>query len=113
LADVARGCLRSKRVERKQALVGIFQPHLRLLRHELLTQINEAITRVGNKIAMYMQEVEAIGQDQRDTQERSTSYTQDCSLTIPLLTWAQAMILLCTIPGTVDGQPKGFEPRLA
>ncbi len=69
---------------------------------ELLTQIDtldEAITRVSNEIATLMQEVEPAEQDQTEKQKDLCEQEQDPSLSAPLLTWAHAVVLLCTIPG--------------
>lgn len=102
LADLARGRLRAKRAELEQALVGVFKAHHRFLLSELLSQIDtleEAITRVSNEIATRMQEVEPVEQGQADQQESSGSPEPDQSSSQPSLTWAQALTLLCTIPG--------------
>lgn len=102
LAELARGRLRVKRAELEQALVGVFKPHHRFLLSELLTQIDtldEAITRVSNEIATRMQEEEPGEQEPADKREGQGEPGPDQSLSQPPLTWAQAVILLCTIPG--------------
>lgn len=100
LAALARGRLRAKRAELEQALVGVFKPHHRFLLSELLTQIDtleEAITRVSNEIATRMQEAESAEQDDADQAQDGPKPDQSASQ--PALTWAQAVVLLCTIPG--------------
>jgi transposase len=101
LADLARGRLKAKRAELEQALVGAFKPHHRFLLAELLTHIDtldEAITRVSHEIAIHMQEAEAVAQEQTDTQALCEQHC-DPSSSKPALTWEQAIVLLCTIPG--------------
>jgi transposase len=101
LADLARGRLKAKRAELEQALVGAFKPHHRFLLAELLTHIDtldEAITRVSHAIAIHMQEAEAVAQEQTDTQALCEQHC-DPSSSKPALTWEQAIVLLCTIPG--------------
>ena len=68
----------------------------------MLTQIDtleEAITRVSNEIATRMQEVETLEPDDADKKQDQTSPELDQLSAQPALTWAQAIILLCTIPG--------------
>ena len=100
LAELARGRMRAKRAELEQALVGVFKPHHRFLLTELLAQVDtldEAITRVGNEIATRMQEV-SLEQDQAE-QPASSPETEVETDEKPPLTWAQAIVLLCSIPG--------------
>lgn len=102
LADLARGRLKAKRAELEQALVGVFKPHHRFLLTELLTHIDtldEAITRVSNEIATCMQEAEPVEQDDAEKEEDRDGSKPDQSPSQRPLTWAQAVILLCTIPG--------------
>jgi transposase len=102
LAELARGRLRAKRAELEQALVGVFKPHHRFLLSELLTQIDtleEAITRVSNDIATRMQEAEPVEQDDADQGQAQDGPKPDQAASQPALTWAQAVVLLCTIPG--------------
>jgi transposase len=110
LAELARGRLRSKIPALEQALVGVVKPHHRFLLTELFTQIDtldEAIARVSNEIATRMQEEEPARQEPTEQHrdllpgERQETPAED-----PLqagekgpLTWAQAVTLLCTIPG--------------
>ncbi|HKF36360.1 MAG TPA: IS110 family transposase [Ktedonobacteraceae bacterium] len=64
----------------------------------MLTQIDtleEAITGVSNEIATRMQEVELAAQDDADKGQDQDGPKPDQSP----LTWAQAVTLLCTIPG--------------
>jgi transposase len=101
LADLALGRLKAKRAELEQALVGVIKPHHRFLLAELLTHIDtldEAITRVSHEIAIHMQEAESVAQEQTDTQALCEQHCDDSS-SKPALTWEQAIVLLCTIPG--------------
>lgn len=101
LAELARGRMRTKRAELEQALVGVIKPHHHFLLTELLMQVDsldQAITRVSNEIATRMQEEEAVEQDQAELpaslpQESPQPKEQ------PVLTWALAIALLCSIPG--------------
>ena len=114
LADLARGRLRTKRADLEQALVGVFKPHHRFLLSELLTQIDtldEAITRVRNEIATRMQDTEPIEQDQTAKQEDLSEQEQDQSYGTSQLTWAQAVNLLCTIPGKSRRTARGDSRR--
>jgi transposase len=111
LADLARGRLRAKRADLEQALVGVFKPHHRFLLTELLTQIDtldETITRVSNEIATRMQEVEPAEPDQTDKQKSPREQEQDHSRCMPSLTWTQAVVLLCTIPGISQRAAEGI-----
>jgi transposase len=69
---------------------------------ELLTQndtLEEAITRVSNDIATRMQEAEPVEQDDADQGQAQDGPKPDQAASQPALTWAQAVVLLCTIPG--------------
>jgi transposase len=102
LADLARGRLRAKRTELEQALVGVFKPHHRFLLTELLAQIDsleEAITRVSNEIATHMHAQEPAEHDQPEQENVPPDPPADPSTPKPPLTWAMAILLLCTIPG--------------
>ena len=102
LAELARGRLRAKRTELEQALVGVFKPHHRFLLTELLAQIDsleEAITRVSNEIATHMHAQEPAEYEQPEQQDVPPDPPADPSTPKPPLTWALAILLLCTIPG--------------
>jgi transposase len=86
----------------EQALVGVFKPHHRFLLTELLAQIDsleEAITRVSNEIATHMHAQEPAEHDQPEQQHVPPDAPADPSTPKPPLTWALAILLLCTIPG--------------
>ena len=96
LAELARGRMRGKRAQLEQALVGVLKPHHRFMITELLCQIDqldEAIGRVGQEIAARMHACDQ-AQQPEDTAQQQVQPEQH-----PPLTWAQAIVLLCTIPG--------------
>lgn len=109
LAELARGRMRAKRAELEQALVGVFKPHHRFLLTELLAQadtLDEAITRVGNEIATWMREVSSEqGQDKPQASSPEPAVEIDAK---PPLTWAQAIVLLCSIPGISQRAAEGI-----
>lgn len=101
LAELARGRMRAKRAELEQALVGVFKPHHHFLLTELLMQIDsldQAIIRVSNEIATRMQEEETVEQDQAEP-AASLPPESPRPKEQPVLTWALAIALLCSIPG--------------
>jgi transposase len=58
------------------------------------------LSRVSaTRIATRMQEVETVEPDDADKKQDQTSPELDQSAAQPVLTWAQAIRLLCTIPG--------------
>jgi transposase len=121
LAGLARGRMRAKRAELEQALVGELKPHHRFMIAELLRQIDqldEAIGRVGQEIATRMRSFDQAQQPEASSQQpvqpeqqlpRTASQRTPKAGEIagePVqpeqqlsLTWAQAIVLLCTIPG--------------
>jgi transposase len=107
LADLARGRMRAKRAQLEEALVGTIKEHHRFLLREALQHIDtldQAITRVGQEIEARMCPAEALLEDKTvavetvqkpiDTPESQPETQEDQALT-----WVQAIILLCTIPG--------------
>lgn len=102
LADLARGKMRAKLPALEEALVGVIKPHQKFLLAELLRQfdsLSEAIGNVGNEIAAWMD---------RQTPPELVPAPEQSQLPSPMpvqeepkqpLTWAQAVALLCTIPG--------------
>ncbi len=96
LAELARGRMRGKRAELEQALVGVLKPHHRFMIAELLRQIDqldEAIGRVGQEIAARMHASDQTQQPEDPAQQQVQPDQRQP------LTWAQALVLLCTIPG--------------
>ena len=63
---------------------------------------------MSNEIATRMQEGEPAEQDQTEEQKDLCEQEQDPSPTTPLLTWAQAVVLLCTIPGISQRAAEGI-----
>jgi transposase len=108
LAGLARGRLKSKRAELEQALVGSLKPlhHFLLGEHlRLIDSLDEAIGRVGRQIETRMREPEDTPAEQTagvepSQQEESRAAAQPAEQEEqPALTWAQAIVLLCSIPG--------------
>ena len=85
-----------KRAQLEQALVGVLKPHHRFMIAELLRQIDqldEAIGRVGQEIAARMHACDQTQQPEEAAQQQVQPVQRQP------LTWAQALVLLCTIPG--------------
>jgi len=112
LADLARGRLKAKRAQLEEALVGTLKPHHRFMLTEHLTLIDtldEAITRANQEIAQRLdpppdpsrESAPQAAEDQEPATESSPaqnpaqSHVPDTSS----LSWAQAIVLLCSIPG--------------
>ena len=127
LADLARGRLKAKRAQLEEALVGTLKPHHRFMLIEHLGHVDlldKAIARVGAEIEARM------GPDEPSEPEPSPSADQsepeqspadrqpepepspsDCQPEPPLqqpLTWAQAVVLLCSIPGISQRAAEGI-----
>jgi len=105
LADLARGRLKAKRAELEQALVGTLKPHHRFLLKEHLAHIDtldQAMVRVGAEIAALMRPFEQAELSETHPDE-PTPETQEQSLT-----WAQAIVLLCSIPGISQRAAEGI-----
>jgi transposase len=108
LAGLARGRLRAKRAELEQALVGELKLHHRFLLGEhlrLIDTLDEAIRRVGQQIEARRSLPEATQQKQTaaveasQQQDTEVAEQQEVQEEQPELTWAHAIVLLCTIPG--------------
>jgi transposase len=109
LAGLARGRLKSKSAELEQALVGTLTPlhHFLLGEHlRLIDSLDEAIQRVGQQIETRMRELEDPSAEQttgvapsRQQEEGGTVDQPSEQEEQPALTWAQAIVLLCSIPG--------------
>lgn len=101
LANLAKGKMRAKLAALEEALVGVIEPHQQFLLTELLAQLDSldaAITRVGNEIATWM-ERDRLASPQPTSQQDEPK---------KLLTWAQAVVLLCTIPGISQRAAQGI-----
>jgi transposase len=109
LADLAKGWLKAKRTQLEEALVGVLKPHHRFLLTEhlsLIDTLDEAITRVSQEIAQRLdpppnpdQPPASPTQDQEGELSVSQSADPDQGSDPPRLCWAQAIVLLCSIPG--------------
>lgn len=112
LADLARGRLKAKRAQLEEALVGILKPHHRFMLTEhlaLIDTLDEAITRASQEIAQRLDpppdpsRVPALQamEDQEHATEPSAVESTDPNQEqdTPNLSWAQAIVLLCSIPG--------------
>jgi transposase len=107
LANLAKGKMRAKRAALEEALVGVIKPHQQFLLTELLGQLDSldaAITRVGNEIATWMDRETPVGPEQ--SQLASDLPEQNESKKV--LTWTQAVVLLCTIPGISQRSAEGI-----
>jgi transposase len=108
LAGLARGRMKAKRAELEQALVGELKPLHHFLLSEHLRHIDSldgAIGRVGQQIEVRLSKPEATPQqettDVQASQQQASSAAdqQEAQEEQPALTWAQAIVLLCSIPG--------------
>lgn len=109
LADLAKGRLKAKRAQLEEALVGVLKPHHRFLLAEhlsLIDTLDEAITRVSGEIAQRLDPPPAPNQSPASpalerTEESSVSQNADQGQEPdrPPLSWAEAIVLLCSIPG--------------
>jgi hypothetical protein len=109
LADLAKGRLKAKRAQLEEALVGVLKPHHRFLLAEhlsLIDTLDEAIARVSQEIALRLDPPPDPGQlppsqagDQVVQPEAFQSADQGQEQESPCLSWAQAIVLLCSIPG--------------
>ncbi len=107
LAGLARGRMKAKRAALEQALVGELKPHHRFLLSEhlrLIDALDEAIRRVGQQIEARMGAPEATLREQTAGVETSQQESEVAGQLVvqeeqPELTWAHAIVLLCTIPG--------------
>ena len=111
LADLARGKMRAKRAVLEEALVGVIKPHQRFLLTELLRQLDslsEAIGNVGNEIAAWMDRQTAPEPASASEQSQLPSSPPMQAEPKQPLTWAQAVALLCTIPGISQRSAQGI-----
>lgn len=107
LANLAKGKMRAKLAALEEALVGAIKPHQQFLLTELLGQLDTldaAITRVGNEIATWMDRETPVEPEQ--SQLASELPEQDELKKV--LTWTQAVALLCTIPGISQRSAEGI-----
>lgn len=107
LADLAKGKMRAKLAALEEALVGVIKPHQQFLLTELLDQLDHldaAITRMGNEIATWIARETPVEPEQ--SLPASALPEQDEPKKV--LTWAQAVALLCTIPGISQRSAQGI-----
>jgi transposase len=125
LAALARGRLKAKRAQLEEALVGVLKPHHRFMLTEpfsLIDTLDEAITRVSQEIAQRLDPPPdpaktqaphgAPDQPQRAEPLVSDQAEQDQEQDSPSLTWAQAIVLLCSIPGISQRAAEGILAEL-
>jgi transposase len=121
LADLARGRLKAKRVQLEEALVGVVKPHHQFLLTEhllLIDTLDEAITRASQEIAQRLEPpptpgntpTQEVAPEREATQEpvapadTKPEQEQDASS----LSLAQAVVLLCSIPGISQRAAEGI-----
>ncbi len=133
LADLARGRLKAKRADLEAALVGTIKPHHRFMLTEYLGHIerlDQSIRRVGAEIEARMapllspepeQSPSSSGQSEPSPANQPPEVEQkpsdnrfdepspvDCQLGQSPLTWAGAVVLLCSIPGISQRAAQGI-----
>jgi transposase len=115
LADLARGRLKAKRAALEEALVGTIKPHHHFLLTEHLDHIHrldQSIERVGAEIEARMgpllppEPEEDSGKQPEAEQTASEQQTEPA--TKEPLSLAQAMVLLCSIPGISQRAAEGI-----
>jgi transposase len=129
LANLARGRMKAKRAQWEEALVGTIKPHHRFLLSEqlvLIDTLDEAIERVSREIEQRISplpdpdagpeshapaepsEQNQTGQNDAPAEPSEQNQTSQNDAPAneqleegrkPPLTWAMAIVLLCTIPG--------------
>lgn len=112
LADLARGRLKAKRAQLEEALVGVLKPHHRFMLTEhlaLIDTLDEAITRASQEIAQRLDPppdpttatapTAEEHQEQAAESEAFQSAEEHPAQDTRSLSWAQAIVLLCSIPG--------------
>ena len=119
LATLARGRLKAKRAQLEEALVGVLKPHHRFLLAEqlsLIDTLDEAITRISQEIALRLDPpadqppTPTAKPDQNALPEGVALSPTDHTLPAeePQLCWAQAIELLCSIPGISQRNAEGI-----
>ena len=126
LADLARGRLKAKRAELEAALVGTIKPHHHFLLTEHLDhlhRLDQSIERVGAEIEARMgpflppepekdsskqpQAVQAPSDEQPQAEPTASDEPSEPATKAPL-SLAQAVVLLCSIPGISQRAAEGI-----
>ena len=97
LAGLAKGRLRNKKADLKQALTGFFRPHHRFLLSHLLVHLDFLETQLSQLSDQIAQLIEAMGVPPKDPQPPSGGSPKPAQA--PKLLPNQAMALWDTIPG--------------
>ena len=124
LADLARGHIFAKRAQLEEALIGTLKPHHHFMLREHLGHVDlleEAIARVGAEIEARMgpdeppepEQSPSDGQSEPepspvDCQPEQNPSTSQLEAEQSPLTWAQAVALLCSIPGISQRAAEGI-----
>jgi transposase len=121
LANLARGRMKAKRAQLEEALVGTIKPHHRFLLSEqlvLIDTLDEAIERVSLEIEQRLDpppdpnraKARARETDQHQPTEPSAAERtgQGQAQDAQPLSWAQAIVLLCSIPGISRRSAEGI-----
>jgi transposase len=122
LADLARGRLKAKREQLEEALVGTVKPHHRFLLSEqlvLIDSLDEAIERVSQEIAQRLdpppdpgEQLPAHQAEQNQQEEGCAEQAEDPGAVVEqethVLSWAEAVVLLDSIPGINQRSAEGI-----
>jgi transposase len=103
MADLARGAMRKKIPQLEKALTGIVKPHHRFLLVKQLAHIDFLDEQIDEISAEIGQRIEDMSQPTSPSESGASVGAEEESLvsgeTEALLTWAEAVALLDTIPG--------------
>jgi transposase len=116
LADLACGRLKAKRADLEEALVGTIKPHHHFMLSEYLghlDRLDRSIERVGAEIEARIgpllppEPEQTMSQKQAHQQEPSSEPARESPTKEPL-SLAQAVVLLCSIPGISQRAAQGI-----
>jgi transposase len=113
LADLARGRLKAKRVQREEALVGVLKPHHRFMRTEhlaLVDTLDEAISRATHEIDVRMPDPSPKGSQASAEQEAEREDQEPEPQEKRPLAWDSAVRVRDGIPGI---NPRAAQGMLA
>jgi len=121
LAGLARGRLKAKRAQLEEALVGTIKPHHRFMLTEqlvLIDTLDEAIERVSQEIEQRLDPPPDPNRGSEQAQDEEQEHPTEPSAAERgvevqaqdggALSWAQAIVLLCSIPGISQRTAEGI-----